>query len=683
MASRVLWLLDNETDDHTFERLCTSLMYRWGYRKIVPIGRTADRGRDAEAEVALGEGREAEKVFFQYTLERRWEPKITKELRKVRQNNHLIDKYVFITRGSITGASRDKYTRSVLADYGWKLELFDREWLRHQLEEANPSLVSLYLHEAIPPSDVVTWPLEVLPQPENPTVRSIWQSLVLGNYEASIPALRGILEDESSIVPKDEVWAALAWCYYSLFNYKEAHHCIATALAINSTSSRHRAIKGCVLCEQGAETGSLSLFVAAKAIFQELVAGATDYGAYYNLGNALSGLGEYDRARDAYLEAINFNDKVAEIWKNLGTCYFHLGDHQRELECYDTALSLNPQLSHALVSKANTTAAVFHNYSEALRLLDQAAQADSDIGKHWPHFHWWKAHYLFHCGELRDALCAADGGLASHPEQTRLLDLKARILGALWRKEPSARSDAKTFFLFRLEAVPAEIPSLIELAELSASESCTRDVWAYLVRAFNAAARSSQLTPSDLEGLTESKHALALAHHLQGYCKYRKARPLQLVQDPSVRKDSCGLRYLWVVFGLAYTDLLQKTPSKDSSVGEIVSFYRDIRGAVKHAIQAIAARLANEHQSADTATKIAIMSSSLVALAEAALYESTWLGGYLTAANGVAEEVFAEANEQFIQENDQSPFRTEVIDAVLRPLNDAWGLFPEKNAIRP
>jgi len=49
----------------------------------------------------------------------------------------------------------------------------------------------------------------------------------------------------------------------------------------------------------------------------------------------------------------------------------------------------------------------------------------------------------------------------------------------------------------------------------------------------------------------------------------------------------------------------------------------------------------------------------------------------------VAEEVFAEANEQFIQENDQSPFRTEVIDAVLRPLNDAWGLFPEKNAIRP
>lgn len=683
MASHVLWLLDNETDDHTFERLCTSLMYRWGYRKIVPIGRTADRGRDAEAEVALGEGRGAEKVFFQYTLERRWEPKIVKELGKVRRNGHLIDKYVFITRGSITGASRDKYTKSVLADYGWKLELFDREWLRHQLEEANPSLVSLYLHEASTPGDIVTWSLEVLPPPENLTVRSMWQSLVRGNYESSIPSLRGFLKDGASIVPKDEVWAALAWCYYSLFNYKEALPCIESALATNSTSSRHRAIKGCVLCEQGTETGSRPLLVAARAIFQELVAGATDYGAYYNLGNALSGLGEYDRARDAYLEAINFNDRVAEIWKNLGTCYFHLGDHQKELECYDTALGLNPRLSHALVSKANTTAAVFHNYSEALRLLDQAAQADSEIGKHWPHFHWWKAHYLFQCGELRDALDAVDNGLTSHPEQTRLLDLKARILSALWRKEPSTRSGAKEFFLFRLEAVPLEIPSLIELAELSASDPCSGEVWTYLTRAFNASERSNQLTPSDLKGLTESTRALALTHHLQGYCKYRRARPLQPVQDPSVRNDSYGLRYLWVVFGLAYTDLLQKAPSKDSSVGEIVSFYRDIRCAVQHAIHVIAARLANEHQSADTATKIAIMSSSLVALAEAAFYESTWLWGYLTAANGVAEDIFTEANEQFIQQNDLSPFRTEVLDAVLRPLNDAWSLFPEKNGVTP
>ena len=410
---------------------------------------------------------------------------------------------------------------------------------------------------------------------------------------------------------------------------------------------------------------------------------ATDYGAYYNLGNALSGLVEYDRARAAYLEAINFNDKVAEVWKNLGTCYFHLGDHQRELECYDTALGLNPRLSHALVSKANTTAAVFHNYGEALRLLDEAAQADRDIGKHWPHFHWWKAHYLFQCGELHDALCAVDDGLASHPEQTRLLDLKARILRALWRKDPSARANARTFFLFRLEAVPLEIPSLVELAELSAFDSCTGEVWTYFARAFGAAAQNDQLTPSDLERLVDSERALALAHHLQGYCKYRRARPLQLVQDSSVRNDSCGLRYLWVVFGLAYVDLLQKVPSKDSSLGEIVSFYRDIRCAAKQAIHVVATRLAKEHQCADTATKIAIMSSSLVAFAEAAFYESTWLWGYLTAANGVAEDIFTEANEQFIQQNDLSPFRTEVLDAVLRPLNDAWGLFPEKNAVTP
>ena len=48
MKSQVLWLLDNEADDRSFERLSTSLMYRWGYRHIKPFGGNYDGGRDAE-----------------------------------------------------------------------------------------------------------------------------------------------------------------------------------------------------------------------------------------------------------------------------------------------------------------------------------------------------------------------------------------------------------------------------------------------------------------------------------------------------------------------------------------------------------------------------------------------------------------------------------------------------------
>ena len=48
MFNQVLWTLDHETDSGTFERLCADLLYRTGYRDIVPVGRMKDRGRDAE-----------------------------------------------------------------------------------------------------------------------------------------------------------------------------------------------------------------------------------------------------------------------------------------------------------------------------------------------------------------------------------------------------------------------------------------------------------------------------------------------------------------------------------------------------------------------------------------------------------------------------------------------------------
>ena len=37
MYKKVLWVLDNEIDPAQFERLCIDLLYRNGYRDIVPI----------------------------------------------------------------------------------------------------------------------------------------------------------------------------------------------------------------------------------------------------------------------------------------------------------------------------------------------------------------------------------------------------------------------------------------------------------------------------------------------------------------------------------------------------------------------------------------------------------------------------------------------------------------------
>jgi hypothetical protein len=78
MNHPVLWVLDTEIDDRSFERLCTDLLFRNGYPDIIPYGGSHDRGRDAEVNRHKRMSSSGEPVFllFQYSLEKTWQ-KIT------------------------------------------------------------------------------------------------------------------------------------------------------------------------------------------------------------------------------------------------------------------------------------------------------------------------------------------------------------------------------------------------------------------------------------------------------------------------------------------------------------------------------------------------------------------------------------------------------------------------------
>ena len=57
MKSQILWAIDNEIDSKAFERLCTDLLYRNGFKEIVPV-EPQDGGRDAEEHTRRGRGRD-------------------------------------------------------------------------------------------------------------------------------------------------------------------------------------------------------------------------------------------------------------------------------------------------------------------------------------------------------------------------------------------------------------------------------------------------------------------------------------------------------------------------------------------------------------------------------------------------------------------------------------------------
>ena len=124
MYNPILWTLDNEFDGASFERLCTELMFREGYKDIIPVGGSHDRGRDAELRTWKGIKSTGGRTFFQYTLEKEWENKLERELKKVKNNKHEIDFYVFVTIQDVTGGKRDKLAEMVSNNYNWQLIIY-------------------------------------------------------------------------------------------------------------------------------------------------------------------------------------------------------------------------------------------------------------------------------------------------------------------------------------------------------------------------------------------------------------------------------------------------------------------------------------------------------------------------------------------------------------------------------
>lgn len=460
-------------DGSLFERLCTDLLAREGYREIVPIGGTYDGGRDAEIHRWKGIKETGGITFFQYSLENNWENKLKRELKKVKDNKHRIDFYVFVTSRKVTGNRRDKLRQMVAAQYGWLLVIYDREWFRHRLEEAHPDLAAKYLGiSEIPGRQPIR--VELKPVAPHDQIDKAWQLYLLEEYEAAVVEFKRLLKESDQNI---DAWRALAWCQYSLFHYQEALASINHAVSLDTDNALSWSLKASILTEDGVQRGIRANLLLAKDIFCKIAEKSKQWVDHYNYGNALQALGEYDAAKHEFLLALDYNPKQAEVWKNLGSVYFHLHDHQEEIRCYEEALAINSELPEALASKGVTLLRVFGKAEEAIDLLTHALETDDTFALRWPHAWYWLSQAYLQLDRLEAALEQVNSGLTVVPYHSGLLGLKASILTRLWPGDDSFIKEALPFFEFMVSLSPDDYDSFAELTQLYRAAGQDDSVW--------------------------------------------------------------------------------------------------------------------------------------------------------------------------------------------------------------
>jgi tetratricopeptide (TPR) repeat protein len=653
LFNQVLWTLDNDFDSFRFERLCTDLMFRNGYINIVPFGRTRDRGRDAQ--ISLYKGKNShnhDRTFFQYSLEKKWEDKLKREINKIKSYDQQIDSLVFVTSQNVSGYKRDKLEHEFSHEYECELIIFDREWLRLQLEEANKDLAQKYL--GIPADILITDPREGA-KPSTPSkehLEEAWMLFISGDYEQAFPKLKRLLGTGFDV----DVWKGIAWCHYISSNYKEALRAIEKSLVLESESRESLCIKGCILAEAGISENSRTKLALSKKIFLGLVEQEKSWILYYNLGNVLNSLQEHDEAKDLYLQAIKKNSEIAEIWSNLGNCLHHLKEHEQELSCFDKAISLNPELSQSFVSKANTLGKVYGKYEEAIEILDFTLERDPDIEYKFPYFWYWRAQFLLEIDEIHSALMSVESGLINFPDEEYFLDLKSHILSNLWQTESSYLKQAKEFFEMRAYSSSNDYRSCIELAQIYKAKNDLENALAWIKNAVNILSPMQAIDDEILTLLRFSVEDLIDSIlHISIYEEFRNISPVNI---PYLFEDldeilSCIYKLSWICFLISFNDLfhffLEKVKDKLKNEDEIevssalLEAFKRIYLNVSRDIIKIANVIGILYSNQPQPLKIQIMASLILALPEVALVEFSRQIGYLTGLyninSGILEKV--------------------------------------------
>lgn len=641
MFNLVLWTIDNELEPFTFERICTDLMYRNGYTGIVPFGKVRDRGRDAQISLYKGnDSHNFSKIFFQYSLEKSWEKKLKSEITKVNLYNHNITSFVFITSQNVSGEKRDKLDDEFRNKHSCQLIIFDREWLRLQLEEANKDLAQKYL--GIPGELSLIIPREMM-KPSVPIREQeeyAWRLFISGQYEEALPKLKSLLQ----ISNNSNLWRGIAWCQYILFNYREAFRAIENSLSLEPESTESLSIKASILAESGISENSRPKLILSKEILLCLLETEKSWILYYNLGNVLEGLKEYADAKNTYLKAINLNSKVAEIWSNLGNCLHYLKEYEEELACFDKAISLNPGLSQAFVSKANTLGKIYEKYEEAVEILDFAVSIDSKVAYDFPYLWYWRANFLLKLNELVLALDSVEKGLKNYPGEPSLLDLKSHIISILWREDNSYIEYAKVFFNFRAYSDSNDYRPFIELAQIYKATDSIQEALESITNALNTLSPMDKIESSVIRMLDiPLEDLVSSVIHISAYEEFRKTSPINISYTfdgvEGVILDVYKLS--WICFLISFTNLFHffvhysseelQTDSSDEEIALfLLSAFKESHRDISKDVMKISKLISFTYNDASQQHKVKIMTVLMTVFPELALVESSRQVAYLT-----------------------------------------------------
>ncbi|KAI8052687.1 hypothetical protein BDF21DRAFT_173334 [Thamnidium elegans] len=193
-------------------------------------------------------------------------------------------------------------------------------------------------------------------------------------YDLSLQCFRYILHNPPRPLTESDIWFQTGHVYEQQKEYELAKEAYERVLAENSDHAKVLQQLGWLYHQQN--TSFCNQALAIQYLTRSLKSDSNDAQSWYLLGRCYMAEQNYNKAYEAYQQAVYRDARNPTFWCSIGVLYYQINQYRDALDAYSRAIRLNPYISEVWYDLGTLYESCNNQVQDALDAYQRAAELD-------------------------------------------------------------------------------------------------------------------------------------------------------------------------------------------------------------------------------------------------------------------------------------------------------------------
>ncbi|CAG8468023.1 9077_t:CDS:10 [Diversispora eburnea] len=193
-------------------------------------------------------------------------------------------------------------------------------------------------------------------------------------YDQSLDCFKYILHNPPRPLTEVDIWFQIGHVYEQQKNFGAAKEAYERVLADNPNHAKVLQQLGWLYHQQNASFSNQDL--AINYLTKSLESDGSDAQSWYLLGRCYMAQQKYNKAYEAYQQAVYRDGRNPTFWCSIGVLYYQINQFRDALDAYSRAIRLNPYISEVWYDLGTLYESCNNQISDALDAYGRAAELD-------------------------------------------------------------------------------------------------------------------------------------------------------------------------------------------------------------------------------------------------------------------------------------------------------------------